>query len=207
MKAILNQRFLWLLLCLFLLTPQLHAQETIGFGDGINNEMNVFLEGGFSTWRSLFYYSDVGVQNSDGQNDYSRAVLLAANSAGDSSMMFTTEEMVYIVGNDTNVYISRTLSDLTDADLGTYTGSNTLKVEAPGVGTNANLSLFLIPLQEDDSEARWIMVKGIGSIIIDDIDPTTKKSVLIPNETIFGIQTTASSGCGYSGNHMISITW
>ncbi len=200
-----------IVLLLLIVTP-FAALKAQGFGAGVDQleaSFNAFLSDGFEATTSLFYYSDIACQNDGGNLD--RAVLTAISGVANNSMIFNTDVPVYVIldeGSGT-VYISRDSNDLTN--YGSYSPQYSNYINSPALGRNANLSFFMVPIQEDQSGENWMYVDGIGTVIIHDIDPNTNKGMLIPAGQMFSIQTipltATANSCGNSGNHALKIRW
>lgn len=156
----------------------------------------------------MFYYSDVGILDSTGNEDLSNAVLVAGKAQDGVFKTYPTDELLYIVNFGGTVYISTDVLAL--EKYGTYSPEYSSFLTSPSAGRHANLSLFLVPIQMDEGNEHWISISGIGTIIIEDIDPTVSKRVLVPSGTIFSLKTISineDNYCGLGGNHAVVIKW
>lgn len=158
--------------------------------------------------QSLFYYSDIGILDSTGNEDLSNAILMAARAQDGVFKTYPTDELLYIVNFGGTVYISTDVSNL--EKYGTYSPQYSNFLTSPSAERHANLSLFIVPIQMDEGNEHWIRINGIGTIIIEDIDPTVSKSILVPSGTIFSLKTISineDDNCGLGGNHAVVIKW
>lgn len=161
----------------------------------------------FAATQSMFYYSDIGYQTSH------EAILLAANAnEGGSQIYNTSDSEVFMVGYDSTVYIARSLEALqalVPGDIDTEFDYS-IHINSPSNKGNANLSLFILQLEEDLSGERFMYVEGIGVSVIQDVDPSTSQGIQIENGQVFTIQTVpveSSNTCGGTGNHSLKIQW
>ena len=118
-----------------------------------------------------------------------------------------------MVGVDSTIYISKDLEELVNMVPGGGVDTDmqyTVQINSPSTKGNANLSLFILQLEEDQSGERFMYVEGIGVSVIVDIDPSTSQALQIENGQVFSIQTipvSTANTCQGTGNHALQIKW
>ena len=158
----------------------------------------------------MIYYSDMGLQATDG---HSWLIAAVHNSDGTSSGY---QWQADAEGAGKPVYLMGTMVDgvsqIAISSESTYEGfgdpstdfSNFAKVKSLANDETANISMFITQLAEstDSDSEYWMLVEGVGSIFIDDIDPSIRQKLHIPNGTLFQIQTVIDGD-----NHYLEIAW
>lgn len=181
----------------FYLLPLLHAQAV----DEVprNNAQEYISD------ESMFYYSDIGM------NTNHQAVLLAASASTGGTLYDTIDDTVYVVGVGESVFIAQTIGELRDiVPEDTELEVNLdqmLSVQGRQANATNFLALYFGQVQFNTTSDRVIYLEGIGTSVIEDIDPSLHRSVEILNNNVFSIVTSTGSCNSDDGFHQLIIQY
>ena len=150
----------------------------------------------------MFYYSDIASQSYSGSEEDIQPVLLAINKDdGGYAYSTTGENKAFVVSYGDKIYIGGSLQDLevlTGVDDLVSTTQYTITIEGREPQASSNvIGLFFVQLESDQNPGDFqVHLEGIGISIIQDIDPTFRRGISIPEKQVFTIQTVQDCGQG-----------